>query len=453
MAIAVVGGALVAVGCSQRADVDVPSAQPAPSSLRPRTCADAVIANGFGVSWKNLNHRISALGLGVRSDPSAPCLGGQSARFDAQFIGGDFTTGEALTDVPRAYLAYAVVGAHHADVPSLPTLHAAKNEHILQLESSQAADALVAWPVTPHGDRTRLVVLDGFGFATDVPQAESYPKDYDPAHGYTSRGLSARVADEGGGVRVSAAFRHGPADRPPMNAAIPFATTRAVVRYAAVSVPSGWITRHAHRVEMEYEPQAALDSTPLPRAPIEERRATIVGAPNFSHGAVFVTGFDVRLFPGDSFGDYIREVRVGVESAEFDPGSGTADVVLSAYASNAGFITMGRMHYVIDVELALLEWNGGRGADQLAFETDFETTEPLSVPLPIDRRELSGASADAGTDASPARSLPMALAAENGCAVARPAGRLPAREQHPANAIGGLLGAALVAVAALRRSS
>jgi len=250
----------------------------------------------------------------------------------------------------------------------------------LDIDPSQHAAATVD---RAPSSAPRVEVLTGLELDTDVEQGPDYPDEYDPAHGYTSRGITARVTDrDDGGVDVEVAFEHGPADRPPMNEAIPFAHTRAVVRHATVEVTDGHLTRHQKTLHLSYPEQELLDTSPLPHGEDAELATEIQGEPGFEHGMVLLTGMAFSLFAYVDYGDYLRELSVRPRQLSYDPASGKATLLVDGYASNSGFLTMAAMDAQMVFDLVLVQWNGGGAPRQVAFESSFDTGEAtFSLPL------------------------------------------------------------------------
>lgn len=63
----------------------------------PEACVAFTLPTGLGLSWENLNHRISLWQLQLEPTPAEACT---ADTLSVAYIGGDFSTGETMTDVP-----------------------------------------------------------------------------------------------------------------------------------------------------------------------------------------------------------------------------------------------------------------------------------------------------------------------------------------------------------------
>lgn len=367
---------LIACGSESSDDPTAPKPEP-----RYHLCADAVLPNGFGLAWQNLNHRISKWSVRVDASRAESCTDGGGATLNTTFIGGDWTTGQSSTDIPIVMLDYAVVAPREPGVKTDPYLWAAHHETSFDIDPSQRAATTTSRPDSSH---PRVEVLTGLELDTDVPQDASYPENYDPAHGDTSRGVTARVMDRSDGdVDVEVALLHGEADRPPMNAAIPFARTRAIVAHTTVEVPEGVITRATKTFRLTYPMQDALDTTPIPHGDDAAMSMEIAGELGFAHGIVLLTGISFALFPDLVYGDYLRELSVRPRNVRYDSKTGVARLILDGYVSNSGFLTMAGMDADMTFDVVLVQWNGGGAPVQVGFVSSFETGQ-ASFELPME---------------------------------------------------------------------
>jgi hypothetical protein len=373
--------ALLLPACGSANEGD-PSPAPTPEP-RYALCADAVVPNGFGLAWEKLNHRISRWSIRVDPSKAETCSANPGSTLHTTFVGGDWTTGQAATDVPIVMLDYAVVAPRDPNGAVRKPQHVWATHHAtaLDIDPSQHASAIADRPASEH---PRVEVLTGLELDTNVPQDADYPEDYDPAHGYTSRGVTARVTDrDDGSVDVEIAFEHGKADRPPMNAAMPFARTRAVVEHTTLEVPGGHITRATKQFRLTYPLQDALDATPIPHGEDALMTTVIEGVSGYEHGMVLLTGISFSLFPDLPYGDYLRELSVRPRNVRYDPETGRAKFVLDGYASNSGFLTMAGMDADMRFDLVLVQWNGGGAPVQVSFSSSFDTGE-ASFALPME---------------------------------------------------------------------
>lgn len=371
---------LLALSCGSSGD---PESTPGPTpEPRYALCADAVLPNGFGLGWEKLNHRISQWSIRVDSTNAETCSGDGGSSLLTTFVGGDWTTGQSSTDTPIVMVDYVVVAAREPiDAAGPQQVWTTHNETAIDIDPTQHARTVADRPAASN---PRVEVLTGLELDTNVAQDADYPEDYDPAHGYTSRGITARVTDlDDGNVDVEIAFEHGEADRPPMNKAIPFARTRAVVAHTTVEVAGGHFTRATKQFRLTYPMQDALDATPLPHGDDAVMAMDIVGEPGFEHGMVLLTGISFSLFPDLPYGDYLRELSVRPRNVKYDPKTGKARFILDGYVSNAGFLTMAGMDADMFFDVVLVQWNGGGRPVQVAFSSSFETGQ-ASFALPME---------------------------------------------------------------------
>lgn len=322
----------------------------------PRACSTFFVPTAFGQRWRNANHRISL--WEVRLEPELPWC--QVGALTAAYIGGDWTTGEAQTDVPTVSATVVPVVAE----PS--TVGAWRQSVVFDLEPPGAAATTVEIDreqahLLGYAELVPLVV--GVRFATDVPQGPDYPSDYEPRLGYTSRGFGAGVVlieatEQTALVEVDVRFEHGPSDREDMNRAIPLARTRAVVDVLLVGVGRPAVTGRVGYT-LQYPRQAIGEDPEHPHASADQQRLTLAGEPGAPAGFVGLQRFDLALSThgacgptqecprGDRCQDgacadvygpaglYVRELSVAASLEAFDAETGQASVRVDGYASNA----------------------------------------------------------------------------------------------------------------------
>jgi hypothetical protein len=344
-------------------------------------CPRGVTTAGIGLAWKLLNHRIS---FWEAYPSSAAC---PAERFDdvslvAGYVGGDWSTGQIFTDAPHIdYRYFAVDSSEIAFLPLEVELRIDPPDYVAATVVDADLDA-----AKMAGRRAYAAFVNGLELWTDLPQPDpDYPADYDPALGYTSRGLGAGVEEltvEGDAAHLSvwARFELGPADRDAMNRAIPHAETGAVVHVLLVGVDDGAITPFNLGYLLQYDPPRPLFQPKYPHATEEMRRAEVAGEPGYPVAFVGWRSFDFRLFGSATDGDYIREISAQADLLSYDPASGQAVVDVDGYASNAStFLTYETMENDFAGELALVQLAfGDARAGQVSqwFETG-EITLPL----------------------------------------------------------------------------
>jgi len=366
--------AALGTGCGGNGDAGrdhVPDAPP---------CPRAVVTSGLGLRWKLVNHRISLWEV-APDQPVCPAAVPEDVPLSVGSIGGPWSTGQVFTDAPSVSYAYFAVdcgAAAFASVSVPVTIDA----------PSPAGSASGAVALAEHGLAGReryAALLAGLALTTDVPQTDPlYPPEYDPAYGYTSRGIGAGVtglAVEGGVARfdVWVRFEHGPADRPDMNEALKHARTRAVVHVLLAGLDGGAVTEEPRAYTLEYPPPPLLFAREYPRAPEELRRMEIAGVPGLPVAAVGLASFEFRLFGPVAEGDYMREFSVSADMVSHDPAAGRAVVDVDGFASNVGLLTYETMVNDFSAGVVLLQLPSGTarpGELREAFDTG-ETVLPL----------------------------------------------------------------------------
>lgn len=307
----------------------------------PRACTSFIVPDRFGLRWKTLNHRVSLWQVRLAPRPGEGC---RADTLDTAFIGGDFSTGDVMSDIPRVTFGFQAVDAETPVLAGAARLRIQANvgpEGVVQGQESLDRDQLA---LTGYEFVTAFV--EGLSLATDVPQGPDYPKGYDPAHGYTSRGIGAwvdAVQGEDGGLVLDwrVRFAHGTSDRKDMNAAMAQAVTGVTLDVLLVGV-SDRVPIHGLVDYTVVSPLAApLDDVPCLHPPVEETRVTLAGSPGPWQGFYGITGFEYFLEPPEEEGAgyYLRDLDVSLTLDAHDPATGEASFDFEGYASNAsGFI-------------------------------------------------------------------------------------------------------------------
>ncbi len=358
-------------------------------------CTDGLVLTGLGLRWDDGSHRVARWGVFPRipaeafPDGCPPASSFTGANLVAELQGGPETIG---TSAPGAEVlaTYHVIGAGD-DAPSGPLdggawqgIRMARGQATVELDATAEATSLVLFDLTAarmDGAPSVAVVLDGLELTTDVAQGPSYPVDYEPADGYSTRGIGAwveGVSRDGTDLsfQVGARFALGTRDRPAMNAAVAVARTRAIVHYAVIA-----LSAEPARGTVGYRVQSQASDDPArsvcrPDASVTE--LTIAGRAGLE-AAPALTSFRLSLFPDlDAVGEDVRELTLRVTGFRFDAASGEASMHVEGFASNDAPPPPARgMDSRVDAEVALLQWEGPSSAE-LAF----------SSPIVVGRNEL-----------------------------------------------------------------
>jgi hypothetical protein len=301
-------------------------------------------------AWEGFNHRVSQMGVWPTQGPDGAL---QSA--ELTFVGGDFTTGAIAEDdaiVSARWVSFAASRAAYIDVRAMVP----SDETLLQ--RIDISPLLPLW-----GDGVIQVAIVGMRFNTGVEQPEEYPDNYEPALGFTNRGLGVRASLEGlsnRGLQIDLRFEHGLAEdevlRADMNAAMPFAQTAAEVRIVlfkpANDVPSDWFV---HEFEFEQEGDPPRFTSDLQPEPSDALRAFTAPAPGAPVGNVVLSGFFLKffnhcsplddcygmgecvgdcVFEGFAPGEYIRRFAIGVETIQCSDEAEACEFRFAAHAGN-----------------------------------------------------------------------------------------------------------------------
>ncbi len=313
---------------------------PAPS-FDERACTSFVVPTRLGLRWENLNHRISRYAVQLSPAPGEACL---AERVDTVFIGGDYSTGETLTDIPHlAWSGLRIVDADPTQLGAarlrLDAVIDARDGGEVSLERSYDRDTLKLLNY-PHV----LALVEGIALRTDVDQPDDYPDDYDPAHGYTSRGIGAEVEvlsldADSLSLKATLRFAHGTSDRANMNRAMAYALTEAQVDVLLLGLQEAPLRGGSHS-EVEVEVPPFMQDVEVPHgssvpALFQGDRTVYQAALSGPYGW---TGFRFELDPSETedAGYYIRELSVALapnsDSADSD---GAIGFSLDGYVSNA----------------------------------------------------------------------------------------------------------------------
>lgn len=363
-------------------------------------CSTLVVPSAFGLSWERANHRISEWAVGVESEDERSC---EADTLAATYVGGDWTSGDVATDTPS-------VAARIERVQATPEVLGVGRARIA-LDVDAGGEARVRTtvdrePSALQGYAHLTPIILAVRFDTDVPQRAEYPEDYDPALGYTSRGLGvrasmARSSDTSFDVQVDARFAHGPSDRPDMNLASSLATSRVTVDVLVVGTTVSPVTGSV-AYAIEHPKQNIGEDPEHPRADPALRRIELDGAPGAPRGLVGFSSFWFELSDigpcgprqecprGDVCEDgvctstygppgfYIREIAADARIVDYDQATGRATLDIDGYASNSSqafaFYAM-RTDFSADVV-----WFQLQASEPIEIEQAFETGS-TRIPL------------------------------------------------------------------------
>lgn len=355
-----------------------------------KACGSAVVTSGFGYAWQKVNHRISWMKIEpVDSVCEAPV--DASARLEAGFIGGNWSTGETMTDTPVLSYAYQAVSA-----PGTLGFHEGSIDFVLEAPANELEQQVSIDLKEFHlgGFDDYLVLINGIELDTRVDeQQEGYPEDYDPYNGYTSRGLGAKLSidestDDGLSFTAWLRFDHGPSDRKVMNEALPYVRTSGRLHYLVVGVEGGEIKIAAVDYRLQYDKPDVLTDVTLEHAEEEQRQVRIQLSGDANPILLGWSGFDFRLDEegtaddegGGPIGYYMREISLAASIADFDAESRSLLVDLDGYASNSTGILV---YYPFDnhfIGEAAVISAAGIASKEKSLEEEFETGE-LTLPL------------------------------------------------------------------------
>jgi hypothetical protein len=321
-------------------------------------CSEVLVPTRWDFGWENRNHRISRLGWLAESDGPA-C---SPEAFVATFVGGDFTTGAVDTDNAVVSLAWSRItfGTPRAAVVRLQLVTPPTGTRSGSFVVDRAALGLPA-------EGALAIFVQGLSFDTDIVQQPAYTADYDPALGYTSRGLGAAATLDPAAlvetvqwwVRFEPGIAFDVFLRSDHNEAVQLARTAATLDLALVVVPSPVFDGTLEYTQITDEPYD-MTTELEPPAPEAARTLALTAEGSGDSGFVGVAGFDMRLYPdgicernrdcdsGDTCGDdgvcmfstglpgdYVRRLAAGVERVEFTDQGARATVVGAGYASTA----------------------------------------------------------------------------------------------------------------------
>jgi hypothetical protein len=246
-------------------------------------CIASYVLDGLAVRWEDRPHALARWGARPVLADGIPtgCQPGAELRgvTESVVLGGG---NGALGSTANASVYYQVL---QLGDPIVVT----RGQAIVDLDGMEGTgSALVDLEATGLSDAVALgVVIDGFGFETDVPQGPMFPSTYLPSEGYATREIGAWITEarvEGTDLRVGvgAVFTPGTDADPMRSAAARQARTRATVHFAVygVSAPPS-------RAQVSYrvQSQAVTDDDHIVcRPPETAQQIAITGMPGLARG-------------------------------------------------------------------------------------------------------------------------------------------------------------------------
>jgi hypothetical protein len=337
-----------------------------PPVFDPRACAHTVVPHRIGFAWEALNHRISE--YAALMEPPEACL---PTHVDSRIVGGEFTTGDSVFGISDdALLRFSAREIEAA--PEQIGVHRVRVEARMgpeptfcdRLELDREAIRLQGYP---HVE----VFVAGFDLSTREPGLPGQEATgYDPALGWTVRGLGARAALDptsldGPTLALDWCLRFEPGlakDRLNLNQALPLARWRGGLDLLVVGVAT---PDHARRADvgytLTYPMPEPLQDQEIPPATPAQQALDLPGPPGMGAGLVGFAAFDFLLDPDPACewdedcplgatcdlddtvcrsplgppGYYVRELTAGIRLGALDPTTGTLAVAVDGYASNA----------------------------------------------------------------------------------------------------------------------
>ena len=136
----------------------------------------------------------------------------------------------------------------------------------------------------PLEDDVVGIALQGFRINTDVEQSADYPVDYNPAHGYTSAGISCAIAPDFDQqtANISVQVDWGPQDRSVMNEAMLHAKSEVTVYWAQIKNKTEPTTQNFSESRNPYRMNPLFREHDIPVQEIEHESNSVVGIRSFS---------------------------------------------------------------------------------------------------------------------------------------------------------------------------
>lgn len=327
-------------------------------TVEAKDCASLAIPHGWSLGWRWLNHRVSAISWAYESTAgshSDVCVPNWAV---GTMVGGDFSTGEVLTD----QIHFAV----HDTVVTLPDpLRAARVRVRLATGTDGLGSATYTIPLAdlgmPLGGATHWsAFLAGMGISTDQPTPDGDRSGYAHRLGFTTRGTGATAhvtAADATALTLTTTVRleHGVAPdagfRDDLNAAIPFSRSEAfvdvwLVPSTVAAHPTPEVARGSFETNRRYGWTRDREPRPHPQlGPLAT--STVIGLTGWDLQLTYAAGCGpaadcvrndrcvdgVCVAPTGDAGDYVREFGVAVLPSDGRwAGAGWASTASVAFA-------------------------------------------------------------------------------------------------------------------------
>jgi predicted small lipoprotein YifL len=372
---------------------DTQSTEPPPHD--DDACSEFVVPTRLGFRWKALNHRFSAWNQQLDRDGDRRC---RAETLEVDHVGGDFSDGN--DEVPR--LKY---GFRERTGPGPTRVGVARRTIEVSIDTTGVAtgsQTLARSDLNLRNYRDVVALVEGFGFQTDVEQSDAYPDDYDPAQGYTMRGIGASVEASADRETVELDYRlrvepGTSPDREPHNRAVPHARLQGRLGVLLVGVSDTPVATGSVAYSYQHDKPAAFEEDDFSPAARGKQLLTLQGDPEAGRGVFGIRSFDIELTPdlacsqdgdcpaGETCRDdgscteelgepgfYLRELTVDLSLESFDESTGEANFLFDGYASNASqAVGFWSMQADVSGDVAWLQTGGS--SETHRWESDFET--------------------------------------------------------------------------------
>ena len=261
----------------------------------------SILWSGYHYEWEELSHRLSLVQVELHDDGSST-MG---------MIGGDWSTGALFSDALRFRM-------HQQQIfdPYVRTING-QTSFVLESDASQNQTIAIE-------DDVVGIAIQGFRIDTDMDQSAEYPTEYNPAHGYTSSGISCTIQPnyETKEAEITVHVDWGPQDRTLMNEAMLVAQSEVIIFWKQIKNKQDPTTEILDfSEELPHEPP--FSEHVIASQELNHDAHAFVGIRSFSLGLVDQDGSDM--------GSYWRNMGIEVTASE----SGST---VSLHASNSSVI-------------------------------------------------------------------------------------------------------------------
>jgi hypothetical protein len=350
-------------------------------------CENFTVPQGFELHWEWFNHRISYMKM--RPAERRKC---QPKHLEAGFVGGSFSTGAYFEDTPHVSYLYQPVNSETPD--KMAASRVTLTVDIGPDGKVEGTQSLSRSRIALDGYDEVIALIEGVSFHTGVEQNAGYPTKYNPANGYTMRGIGAEtrisaLTPEDIDLEYMLRFETGiaPDWRPNMNEARRHAVVRGHLDVLLVGLNDTPVHRQKVAYDVAYPEPTFGNRTQTPPSG-DMIQFTVDGDQNEPSGFAGLSrwNFDME-FPIDCdensdcpggetciedegrctkkqgpLGDYIKTLQVSVKQTDFDPQNGRAQFEAVGYASNSSAgIVFAPLEYDFDAEFV---WAQADGAAQ-----------------------------------------------------------------------------------------